>query len=63
MKLAAIVGWKDGETPTVPHGLKVEALATGLQHPRSVYTLPNGDVLVVRIARRRRANRSSGRRT
>ena len=27
--------------------LKIQALATGLQHPRSLYTLPNGDVLVV----------------
>jgi glucose/arabinose dehydrogenase len=47
MKLAPVVGWKDGETPKVPDGMKVTALATGLQHPRSVYTLPNGDVLVV----------------
>ncbi len=47
MHLAPIVGWKDGETPTVPDGMKVTAMATGLDHPRSVYTLPNGDVLVV----------------
>jgi glucose/arabinose dehydrogenase len=47
MHLAKVVGWKDGETPTVPAGLKIQALATGLQHPRMVYTLPNGDVLVV----------------
>ena len=38
---------ENGETPTVAAGLKIEALATGLQHPRSLYTLPNGDVLVV----------------
>ena len=31
----------------MPDGLKVTAMATGLDHPRSVYTLPNGDVLVV----------------
>jgi glucose/arabinose dehydrogenase len=37
----------NGATPTVPAGLKVQALATGLAHPRSLYTLPNGDVLVV----------------
>jgi glucose/arabinose dehydrogenase len=30
----------------VPDSLKIEALATGLQHPRSLYILPNGDVLV-----------------
>jgi glucose/arabinose dehydrogenase len=33
--------------PTVPAGLRVQPLATGLSHPRSLYTLPNGDILVV----------------
>lgn len=47
MHIAKVVGWKDGETPTVAAGLKVEALARGLEHPRSLYVLPNGDVLVV----------------
>lgn len=47
MNVAHVVGWKQGETPTVPQGMKVEALATGLQHPRSLYALPNGDILVV----------------
>jgi glucose/arabinose dehydrogenase len=47
MNLAEVVGWKKGETPTVPQGLKIEALATDLQHPRSLYVLPNGDILVV----------------
>jgi glucose/arabinose dehydrogenase len=47
MKLAPVVGWKPGETPTVALGLKIEALATGLSHPRSLTVLPNGDVLVV----------------
>jgi hypothetical protein len=47
MHIARVVGWKKGETPSVTKGLKIEALATGLQHPRSLYTLPNGDVLVV----------------
>ena len=47
MHLAPIVGWKHGETPTVPAGMTVTAIATGLEHPRSVYTLPNGDVLAV----------------
>jgi glucose/arabinose dehydrogenase len=47
MHLAQVLGWKEGEAPTVPDGLKVTAMATGLDHPRSVYTLPNGDVLVV----------------
>lgn len=47
MHIAKVVGWKQGETPTVAPGLKIQALATGLQHPRSLYVLPNGDVLVV----------------
>ena len=47
MHVAKVVGWKQGETPTVAQGLKITALATGLQHPRSLYVLPNGDVLVV----------------
>lgn len=46
MKVAKAVGWKDGGKPTVPAGLTVEAVATGLKHPRSLFVLPNGDVLV-----------------
>ena len=49
MHLASVVGWKNGEKPTVAPGLKIEALASDLQHPRSLYTLPNGDVLVVEL--------------
>ena len=41
------VGWKDGQTPKVAPGLKIQALATGLHHPRMVYVLPNGDILAV----------------
>ena len=47
MHLSSATGWKEGEKPTVGADLKVEALATGLEHPRSLYVLPNGDVLVV----------------
>jgi glucose/arabinose dehydrogenase len=47
MSVPKAIGWKTGETPTVSPGLKVEALATGLEHPRTLYTLPNGDILVV----------------
>jgi len=47
MSVPTAIGWKPGETPTVSAGLKVEALATGLEHPRTLYTLPNGDILVV----------------
>jgi glucose/arabinose dehydrogenase len=34
-------------TPKLPDGFKVQALATGLEHPRSLYVLPNGDILVI----------------
>ncbi|HEX4183287.1 MAG TPA: sorbosone dehydrogenase family protein, partial [Caulobacteraceae bacterium] len=46
MHVPKIVGWGDA-TPTVAAGLQVEALAKDLANPRSVYVLPNGDVLVV----------------
>ncbi len=39
-------GWSDGQTPTAAPGLKVNAFAAGLKHPRSIYVLPNRDVLV-----------------
>jgi glucose/arabinose dehydrogenase len=47
MSVPKAVGWKAGETPTVPVGLRIQPIATGLMHPRIVYPLPNGDVLVV----------------
>ncbi|MEI9930146.1 MAG: sorbosone dehydrogenase family protein [Rhizomicrobium sp.] len=47
MSVPQAVGWKPGETPTVPNGLRIQAMANGLLHPRIVYPLPNGDVLVV----------------
>jgi len=47
MQVPKAIGWKAGETPAVPAGLQVQAVATGLLHPRMVYTLPNGDILVV----------------
>jgi glucose/arabinose dehydrogenase len=47
MAVANVVGWGKDKTPVVPQGLQVHALATGFAHPRSLYVLPNGDVLVV----------------
>jgi glucose/arabinose dehydrogenase len=47
MSVPEAVGWKSGEAPTVPAGMRIQAMATGLMHPRNVYTLPNGDILVV----------------
>lgn len=47
MKIAEVVGWAEGQRPTVPDGLTVTAYAKDLVNPRTVRTLPNGDVLVV----------------
>jgi glucose/arabinose dehydrogenase len=47
MSVPKAVGWKAGERPTVSADLKVEALATELEHPRTLYVLPNSDILVV----------------
>jgi glucose/arabinose dehydrogenase len=47
LKVAEVVGWKDGQSPTVPDGLTVTVYAKDLVSPRMVRPLPNGDVLVV----------------
>lgn len=46
VRIARAVGWSDGVTPVAAEGLEVSAFATGLDHPRWLYRLPNGDVLV-----------------
>lgn len=46
VNIAPAQGWPQGTMPKAPAGFKVTAFATGLDHPRWVYTLPNGDVLV-----------------
>jgi glucose/arabinose dehydrogenase len=47
MQVPAKAGWKQGQTPTVAAGLKIEKIAGDLMHPRQLLVLPNGDVLVV----------------
>ena len=46
VKIAPVVGWAAGAAPVPAPGLKVEVFAQGLEHPRWLYVLPNGDVLV-----------------
>ena len=46
MKIAPAIGWPEGLKPTAMAGLDVTPLVTGLDHPRWLYVLPNGDVLV-----------------
>ena len=44
--VAKAVGWPLGATPVAAPGLQVAAFAAGLDHPRWLYVLPNGDILV-----------------
>ncbi|MDB5693894.1 MAG: glucose/sorbosone dehydrogenase [Alphaproteobacteria bacterium] len=46
-RIAPPVGWGATQVPEAAPELEVRVFATGFEHPRSVYTLPNGDVLVV----------------
>jgi glucose/arabinose dehydrogenase len=46
IEIAEATGWPAGVMPTPAPGLAVKAFATGLEHPRWLYVLPNGDVLV-----------------
>jgi glucose/arabinose dehydrogenase len=46
LKMPTAKGWIQGQTPVAAAGLKVNAFATGLKHPRWIHVLPNGDVLV-----------------
>jgi glucose/arabinose dehydrogenase len=44
--IAPAQGWPAGAQPQAPAGFRVTALQRGLEHPRWLYLLPNGDVLV-----------------
>lgn len=46
LKMPTAKGWEPGHVPTTAAGLKVNAFATDLRHPRWIYVLPNNDVLV-----------------
>ena len=46
LKMPTAQGWENGRTPIAAPGLKVTAFAAKLDHPRNIYVLPNGDVLV-----------------
>ncbi|MGH6771040.1 MAG: PQQ-dependent sugar dehydrogenase [Xanthobacteraceae bacterium] len=46
VRIAPAKGWADGKKPETANGLAVNAFADGLDHPRWLYVLPNGDVLV-----------------
>lgn len=46
IETAEAIGWAAGAAPTAPQGFSVTRYGEGLQHPRWIYVLPNGDVLV-----------------
>ena len=46
VNVATAVGWPSGAKPVAASGMTVTAYASGLDHPRWLYMLPNGDILV-----------------
>src|SRR5690606_18975020 len=44
--VAEPIGWGEDQAPEAAEGLEVNRFAEGLVHPRVIYTMPNGDVLV-----------------
>jgi glucose/arabinose dehydrogenase len=46
VQVAEPIGWPDGAKPDAAEGLTVNRFAEGLEHPRVIYPMPNGDILV-----------------
>ncbi|MCP1420280.1 glucose/arabinose dehydrogenase [Pseudomonas laurylsulfativorans] len=46
VNIAPAIGWPEGAKPMAANGTQVAAFAEDLDHPRWLYVLPNGDVLV-----------------
>jgi glucose/arabinose dehydrogenase len=55
MVIADPVGWAPGAAPTPARGLRVNRFYAGLDHPRDMLLLPNGDILVTETGAPRRA--------
>lgn len=58
LKMPSAKGWSKGQTPKAAPGLRVNAFATGLLHPRWIEVLPNGDVLIAEALQGLRKPRS-----
>ena len=58
LKMPTARGWTPGQTPVAAPGLRVNAFASGLDHPRWIEVLPNGDVLVAEAMNHDRPPRS-----
>ncbi|WP_116652973.1 PQQ-dependent sugar dehydrogenase [Pelagibacterium sediminicola] len=57
LKMPTARGWEGEHQPVAAAGLKVNAFARDLVHPRNLYLLPNGDVLVAESMGETRAPR------
>ncbi|MBK5375209.1 sorbosone dehydrogenase family protein [Pseudomonas sp. TH43] len=60
VNIAPAIGWPQGGKPTAAAGTQVAAFAEGLDHPRWLYVLPNGDVLVAETNAPPKPDDSSG---
>jgi glucose/arabinose dehydrogenase len=60
VNIAPAVGWRDGGRPVAADGLRVAAFADDLDHPRWLFVLPNGDVLVAETAAPERPEEGRG---
>ena len=60
VNIAPAIGWPEGGKPTAAAGTQVAAFAEGLDHPRWLYVLPNGDVLVAETNAPPKPDDSSG---
>lgn len=58
LKMPTARGWEAGQTPVAAPGLKVNAFASGLKHPRWLLVLPGGDVLVAESTQMNRSAES-----
>ncbi|MCP9235283.1 sorbosone dehydrogenase family protein [Lewinella sp. JB7] len=57
VKLSEVIHWPEDAAPRAPEGFRVQRFAEGLQHPRSTYVSPDGDIFVVESNTRNSANR------
>jgi glucose/arabinose dehydrogenase len=60
VNIAPARGWPDGVMPTPARGLRVQAFARDLDHPRWLLVLPNGDVLVAETSAPQKADAPKG---
>ena len=61
VNVAEAIGWPEGELPQPGEGLAVSVFARGLDHPRWLHVLPNGDVLVAETNKPARPEDAPGR--